>query len=135
MNILGVEQRCGFRRKGSVVPMRHCKGNFDIAVRLKSLLIRRDLFKHLAGMFKRFESEILSFMEASWYKQFIGSQQEAEGCVEQPEDDDDMKVEVSAFASKGPVMRFCTKLAKGHFELSLCKIATLEHIGHKSCGN
>ncbi|CAL1139915.1 unnamed protein product [Cladocopium goreaui] len=122
VNIVGVEQRCGFRRKGSVVPMRHCKGNFDIAVRLKSMLIRRDLFKHLAGLFKRFESEILSFMEASWYKQFIGSQQEAEGCVEQPEDDGDMKVEVSAFASKGPVIRFCTKLAKGHFELSLCKI-------------
>ena len=65
-------------------------------------------------------------MKISWYDQFLQPEEEAEGAMEQPAaDDDDVKPEVSAFVSKGMLMRFCNKLAKGHFELSLCKIAML----------
>ena len=96
VDILRAEQRAGFRRKGSLIPLRHCKGNFDISIRLKSVLIRRDLFKHLAGLFKKFDADILTFMEPDWYAEFLGTEQEAEGAADQPEDDDDMKVEVGA---------------------------------------
>lgn len=106
--------------------MRHCKGNFDIATRLKSVLIRRDVYQHLAGLFTRFQSEILVFADHKWYNNFIGTAQQVDG-TEAPEgdDDDDVKLEVSAYMSKGPLLRFCTKLAKGHYELSLCKVTML----------
>ena len=124
--MLAYEQRCGFRRKGSIIPLRHCRGNFDIPTRLKSLLIRRDVYKHLAGLFKQFDKEILAYMEPEWYQNYIGSEEEAEGATEQAEDNDgDLRMEVSAYTSKVPLMKFCTKLGKGHYELSLCKVAIL----------
>lgn len=127
VKVLGHELRCGFRRAGSLVQLRHCKGNFDIATRLKSMLIRRDLYKHLAGIFRNFERDILAFLDPDWYLPFAGSEEAAEGAVDAPEDgnDDGCKVEVSAYTAKIPLMKFCTKLAKGHYELSLCKVAIL----------
>ena len=106
------------------MPLRHCKGNFDIGTRMKYVLIRRDLFRHLAGLFKHFESDIMAYSEVSWYFNFIGTEQDAEG-TESPEEDASAYVEVSAYASKAPLMRLCTKLAKGHMELLLCKITML----------
>ena len=87
--------------------------------------LRRDLYRHLAGLFTNFQAEILAFADASWYQQFFGTSQEVDGHDLPEEDEDDCKVEVSAYVSKGPLQRFCTKLAKGHFELSLCKITRL----------
>lgn len=125
--MLGQEHNCGFRKPGSVVPLRHAQGNFDISIRLKSLLIRKDVFQHLKAVFANFEKEIGEFMKLSWYDQFLTPEDEADGVADHAGDgvDEDVKREVSAYVSKGLIMRLCTKLAKGHFELSLCKISTL----------
>eukprot|EP00435_Cladocopium_sp_Y103_P026491 s434_g6.t1 len=104
--MLMTEQSCGVRRKGSMIPLRHCKGNFDVAIRLKAILIRRDVYKHLAGLFKKFETDILSYMETSWYSQFEGQQMEVEGAADAPDEDEEMKPEVSAYSSKGPLTRY-----------------------------
>ena len=126
MKTLEREQICGFRKSGSLVPLRHTRGQFDIGLRMKSILIRRDVFKHLLGVFSKFESDIKAFMELSWYDQFVATPEpEVDGETELLEDDADIRTEVSTFASKLPLTRLCTKLAKGHFELSLCKIAML----------
>lgn len=119
------EQVCGFRKSGSLIPLRHAQGNFDIVVRLKAILIRRDVYKHLIGVFSKFEDDIKAFIELDWYNQFHEREPEAEGVADLPEDDDVSKVDVSTFVSKIPLTKLCTKLAKGHFELSMCKIATL----------
>lgn len=125
--MLGQEHKCGFRKPGSVVPLRHAQGNFDISIRLKSLLIRKDVFQHLKAVFANFEKEIGEFMKLSWYDQFLTPEDEADGVADHAGDgvDEDVKQEVSAYVSKGLIMRLCAKLAKGHFELSLCKISTL----------
>lgn len=126
MQTLGQELKSGFRKAGSVVPLRHAQGNFEIGLRLKSLLIRKDVFRHLMCVFTQFEKEIGQFMDLSWYNQFLTPEEETEGVVDQAGNgDDDGRREVSAYVSKGLILRLCTKLAKGHFELSLCKIATL----------
>ena len=125
--MINQEQRCGFRKGGSVIPLRHAKGNFDIGMRLKAILIRRDVFQHLIGMFTKFQDDIKAYMQPSWYDQFVDQpEQEAEGTNQLGDDDgDDLRPEVSSFASKAPLTRLCVKLAKGHYELSLCKIASL----------
>lgn len=125
--MINQEQRRGFRKAGSVTPLRHAKGNFDIGMRLKAILIRRDVFQHLIGMFTKFQDDIKAYMQPSWYDQFVDQpEQEAEGTNQLGDDDgDDLRPEVSSFASKAPLTRLCVKLAKGHYELSLCKIASL----------
>ena len=123
--MLAQEQRCGFRKSGSLVPLRHARGNFDIATRLKAVLIRRDVFKHLMGVFSRFSSEVAAFMDVAYYDQFDKSGAEVDDGEQPMDDDESVTTDVSSFTSKAPLLRLCTKLAKGHYELSLCRIATL----------
>lgn len=125
VKVLSLEQRCGFRKSGSMVPLRHAKGNFDISIRMKAILIRRDVFKHIAAVFKNFEADINRFLDLTFYDQVSVPEPEVEGVVGTVEDDDDWKQDVSSYVSKGPLTRLCIKLAKGHFKLSLCKIASL----------
>ena len=123
--MLALEQRCGFRKRGSMVPLRHAKGNFDISIRMKSILIRRDVYKHIKAVFHHFDADISRFLDLSWYDQFSVPEPETEGVSGLLDDEDDGKQDVSSYLSKGPLIRLCAKLAKGHFELSLCKIANL----------
>ena len=122
---MGAEQRLGYRKMGSMVPLRIAKGNFDIATRLKALLIRRDVYKHLQGVFPHFEKEVAAFSAVDWYNS--ASKVDAEDVEEDRPDDmvDDCKIEVSAYASRAPLTKLCLKLAKNHYETALCKIATL----------
>lgn len=126
VKVLNIEQKCGFRKTGSIVPLRHARGNFDITARMKAILIRRDVYKHVAGVFKHFEADVSRFIDLSWYDQFTAvPEPETEGAGNLLEDDDETKQEVSSYSSKGPILRLCAKLAKGHLELSLCRIGNL----------
>lgn len=109
---------------GSAAP---CTGKLRHLYQAEKLADSQRCFQHLKAVFANFEKEIGEFMKLSWYDQFLTPEDEADGVADHAGDgvDEDVKREVSAYVSKGLIMRLCTKLAKGHFELSLCKISTL----------
>ncbi|CAK9029916.1 unnamed protein product, partial [Durusdinium trenchii] len=110
-------------------------GNFDVATRLKSILIRRDLYVHLKSIFKEFDGLITEFMEETYYGQmnvspdgsFIKTDPDQdldEGGSEAGSDKEGVETcNVSTFVTFGPLKNLLTRLARNAFEVAMCKLA------------
>ena len=77
------------------------------------------------GVFGKFSSEVAAFMNVAYYDQFDKAGLDVDDGEQPIDEDESAPAEVSSFTSKAPLLRLRTKLAKGHYELSLCRIATL----------
>ena len=130
-----LEHRAGIRKGRDFGTLRCGYGNFDVATRLKSILIRRDLYVHLKSVFKEFNGLITEFMEETYYGQmnvspdgsFIKTDPDQdldEGGSEAGSDKEGVETcNVSTFVTFGPLKNLLTRLARNTFEVAMCKLA------------
>ena len=128
-----LEQRSAIRpTTGEFGKLRCGTANYDIAVRLKAALIRRDVLVHLRSVLPKFDDLIKSYESDSWYAQFNVAPDgsfislETTGDKDEKSDDEAEKDEVdsvSTFVTYGPLQSLLRRLMKGGYEAALCKLA------------
>ena len=128
-----LEQRSAIRpTTGEFGKLRSGTANYDIAVRLKATLIRRDVLLHLRSVLPKFDDLIKSYESDSWYAQFNVAPDgsfislDTGGDKDEKSDDEAEKDEVdvvSTFVTYGPLQSLLKRLMKGGYEAPLCKLA------------